>query len=103
MDIAGAVALAVGISSLVTFGGTKLWDAYSMQKKYRTIEAAEKCMKERSQAETDLKAILKRMEKRLQLGNLAISDLWEKAGLPLSRLKQYEKALDIKLRDNNQT
>jgi hypothetical protein len=102
MEIYTAVYTAVGVSTLVTFGGTKLWDAYRMEKKFRSKSAAEKCMKEREQAENDLKAILKRVEKRLQLGNLAIGDLWEKAELPPSKLLMYEKALDIKLRDENE-
>ena len=101
MGLYAAVGIAVGISSLITFGGTKLWDAYAMQKKYRTKAAAEQCMSDRETAEKDIKIILRRLEKRLQLGNLAISDLWDKAGLPQSKLQQYERTLDIKIRDNS--
>jgi len=101
MNLAGAVAIAVGISSIVTIVGTKLWDAHAMQKKYRTKKAAEQCMSDREDAERDIKAILRRVEKRLQLGNLAISDLWENAGLSPLKLQQYERTLDIKIRDNS--
>jgi len=102
MDMMQAVFTAVGVSTLVTFGGTKLWDAYRMEKKFRSKSAAEKCMKEREQAEGIIQTTLNRVEKRLQLGNLAIAELWDKAGLPPEKLAQYEKALDVKMRDNNQ-
>ncbi len=101
MELFGAVSIAVGISSIVTFGGTKLWDAYRMEKKYNTIEAASSCSAARETAEGDIKSILRRVEKRLQLGNLAISELWAHAKLPPDKLLAYEKALDIKLRDEN--
>jgi len=102
MEVAGVVALAVGVSTLVTFGGTKLWDAYRMERKFRTKGAAEKCMKAREKAEGDIKSMLRRVERRLQLGNLAIADLWETTGLSPTKLAQYEKALNTKMRDNNQ-
>ena len=100
--VATAVGIAVGISSLITFVGTKLWDAYRMEKKYRTKGAAELCMKAREEAENTIKTILGRMEKRLMLGNLAIGDLWEAAKLDPNKLAAYEKALNIKLKDENQ-
>lgn len=96
------VAMAVGISSLITFVGTKLWDANRMERKYRTKSASELCMKARQEAENTIKSILGRMEKRLMLGNLAIGDLWDAAKLDPSKLVAYEKALDIKLKDENQ-
>ncbi len=102
MTHAQVVAMAVGISSLITFVGTKLWDAYRMEKKFRTKAASELCMTAREAAENTIKAILGRMEKRLMLGNLAIGDLWEAAKLDPSKLVAYEKALDIKLKDENQ-
>ena len=103
MEVIGAVSLAVGVSALVTFGGTKLWDAYRMEKKYQTNKAAGECMAAREAAESDVISMLQRVEKRLQLGNLAIGDLWEHAKLPPEKLLQYEKALEIKLRDEDQT
>jgi len=102
MEIKAAIGIAAGISTLVTIGGTKLWDAYRMEKKYRTKTEAEKCMAERKEAERGVLNQLAKIDKRMILGNLVIADLCEQAKIPLTKIASYEKAIGLKLRDNNE-
>lgn len=106
MDAAKIVGITAGISTvltfILTFVVTKLWDAYSMQKKYRTKGAAERCMKEREEAETAINKALAEIKKRLILGNLVMADLCDEAKIPQSKILSYEKALGMKLRDNDE-
>ena len=104
MEVASIVALAVGVSTLVTFGGTRLWDAYRMEKKYVTLEAFEMChenrekvMSEIAESEGAIVETLESLTKRLQLGNLIMWELCTKAGVDQSRIKGFEKALGIEL------
>jgi len=90
MNAVEAVTIAVGISTLVTFTITKLWDAWRMEKKYRLQSAAEECMKKRQEAEEKIK-------KRLMLGNLIMYRLCQKLDIPESEIRALEKAVGIKI------
>ena len=105
--IGEAVSLAVGISTVVSIIITKLWDAYQMEKKFVSKEQCEKCEDELKLRQVDraeyrgiVKKKLEKMDDRLKLGNLIMSDLCEKAGIPISKIETYERSLGIKLRDN---
>ena len=97
MEMGTAIGMAVGISTLVTFGGTKLWDAYSMQRKYRTIIDAGLCMEKRNKAESEIKEQLHSLKNRMMLGNLIMARLCKELKIPDSEIAAYEKALGVKV------
>ncbi len=108
MEIATAVGMAVGVSVLLTFGITRLWDAHRMEKKFVTKEQCEVCMenlarraKEQKEFREKLNRTLEMINARLMLGNLIMADLCENAKIPNSKIESYEKALGIKLRDKD--
>ena len=96
-----AVGMAAGASAILTFLGTRFWDAYRMEKKFRTNEAAEKCMSERAMAEKTLKAKIEELRSetkpRLILGNLIMARLCQELKIPESEIRAFEKAVGIKI------
>jgi hypothetical protein len=87
------------LTSGITFVLTKLYDAYSMPKKYRLASDSEDCMTEREKQEKKINEILDKVDKRMTLGNLMLFRLWGKAGLPQSEVQALEKAVGIKIND----
>jgi len=99
MTIEALVGIAVGTSSLITFIGTKLWDAYAMAKRYRLKSEAERCMEQRKDAETKIQKQLKLQEKRLMLSNLIMARLCKELKVPDADIAAMEKAIGININD----
>jgi len=69
---------------------------------YRLQEAAEECMKERKKAEGSIIKVLRRMEKRMALGNVVMRDLVEaNPDIPNDQIEKYERDLGITLGDRS--
>jgi len=101
-EVGEIIGLSVAISAILTFIGTRLWDAWRMESKYRTKTDAKKCMEERAKTEKAIFRVLRRMEKRLALSNLVMRDLVRAVPeVPNNKIEQYEKDLDIQLGDRN--
>lgn len=108
MTLVGSVGVAVGITALVTFVLTNWFNTSRMEKRYVTREQCEVCMenlakrdRDRRQFRESIKETLKSINSRLMLGNLVMADLCDKAEIPESKIKSYEKSLGIKLREDN--
>ena len=71
-------------------------------KGYMTNTEANLCRAERKEAESCIVRILRRIEKRMALGNIVMRDLIEATpDVPNDKIERYEKDLGISLMDRN--
>lgn len=71
-------------------------------KGYMPYSEAQECRTERKEAENCIVRILRRMEKRMALGNIVMRDLVEAIpDVPNDKIERYEKDLGISLVDKN--
>jgi len=69
---------------------------------YITHTEARVCMQGRENSERQIIKVLRRMEKRMCLGNIVIRDLVETVpDIPNDKIERYEKDLGISLNDRN--
>ena len=95
MELSTAVTISVGVTALITIGGTKLFDAYMMERKYRTIGNAEKCMKDREKFEKSIKNQLENIRAGQAFGNLVLARVCKELKIPESDIDDVKKALKI--------
>ena len=100
------------IMAIISFVITTLANAYKMKKKYmpkppdgngyRLKSEASRCMEERKKAEGQIIKVLRRMEKRLIVGNLVMRDLVEADDkIANDKIKKYEEDMGIDLQNRD--
>jgi hypothetical protein len=71
-------------------------------KGFRLQSEAEKCMDERKEAENAIIRVLRRMEKRMTLGNTVMRKLWEaNPDLPENEIQALERDFGITMTDRS--
>ena len=69
---------------------------------YRLQSSAEKCMEERKEAENSIIRVLRRMERRMTLGNTVMRKLWEaNPDLPENEIQALERDFGITMTDRS--
>lgn len=90
------------VCTVLTLVITQLITVFRMKGKYNTLASAQTCRQERQAAENCLIKVLRRMEKRILLGNIIIRDLVEADNsIPNDKIEKYEKDLGISLTDRD--
>jgi len=104
--------LTAGVTGLITFVLSNVYLAYKMEKKYALLPAngngfrlkseAFACMDERKMAEQNIIKVLRRMEKRMILGNLVMRRLIETSEhVKDDEICKFEKDLGLDLNDRD--
>lgn len=112
MTVGGVLAIVVPICIVITFVLTRLFDSWRMESKYvkipgnkkgyRLQSAAETCMEERKEAENAIIRVLRRMERRMTLGNTVMRKLWEaNPELPENEIQALERDFGITMTDRS--
>jgi len=104
--------LVATIIAIITFVITNLWNAYKMKKRYMPLPSgnddyrlnseARECMTKRKEAEEIIIRVLRRMEKRMALGNLVMRRLIDvNDKVSRDEIELIEKDLGIGIEDRN--
>jgi len=100
------------LCTILSFVVAKVCDSVEMRKKYVKLplngkgfmltSRAEACMDQRKMAETGIIKVLRRMEKRMALGNLVMRRLIEaNDSIPNDEIKRFEEDLGIDLKNRD--